>query len=295
MAASSGFHQSAGGFADVFSDIFEDFFGMPGQGQGHRQSRGSDLGTQLVIKFMEAVFGCKKDIKVRREEQCRVCRGEGARPGTSRKTCQRCRGAGEIAVSSGFFSIRRPCDACQGQGSVIDKPCTECHGRGRETVGRTINVRVPAGVDNGTRLRIAGEGEGGFKGGSRGNLYVDIFVEPHDIFKRHGLDVLCEVPVSLTQVALGAEIDIPTLTGKAKLKVPSGTQTGRIFRMRGKGVASLKGDRLGDQHVRVVVETPTGLSKKQKDLLEEFARNSGEKVNPISKTFVSKMKDFLKV
>jgi len=295
VAASTGFHQSAGGFADIFSDIFEDFFGGTQRERAHRPARGSDLGTQVEIKFMEAVFGCKKQIKVRREEQCRVCRGEGTRPGTSRRPCQQCRGAGEVAVSSGFFSIRRTCDQCQGQGSVIDKPCPECHGRGREETTRTITLRVPPGVDNGTRLRVTGEGEAGFKSGPRGDLYVDIFVELHEIFKRHGLDILCEVPVSFTQVALGDEIDIPTLVGKASLKVPAGTQTGRIFRMRGKGIKALRGGEIGDQHVRVVVETPTGLNRKQKDLLTEFAHISGEKANPIANTFIQKMKEFLKV
>jgi len=297
LYGSEGMNTSAGfgGFSDIFSDVFEDFFGGGGRRRSHRPSRGSDLGTQVEISFMEAVNGCRKSVKVRREEQCHVCGGEGTAKGSSKSACRQCGGAGEIAVSSGFFSIRRTCNACGGAGSVIEKPCPDCRGAGRVQTNRNITVTAPPGVDTGVRLRVSGEGEAGFRGGIRGDLYVDVFVEAHEIFKRHGTDILCEVPAGFVQVALGAEIEIPTLTGKEKLKIPAGCQTGRVFRLKGRGIKSLRGSAVGDQHVRIVVETPTNLHNGQKELLKKFAESCGEKVNPIGKTFVGKMKDFLKV
>lgn len=291
--ATAGFGEGFGGFSDAFSDIFEDFFGM-GSPRTRRAARGSDLGTEVEIKFKEAVFGTEKSITVKREEACRACRGDGAEPGTHRQTCRQCRGSGQVSVSSGFFSIARTCNACRGQGSVIQKACSICRGSGREAVSRKISVKIPAGVDNGSRLRIPGEGEGGHKGGQRGDLYVDIFVEPHEIFKRHGTDILCEVPISFVQAALGSEIEVPTLTGTDKLKIPAGTQTGKVFRLKGKGVPSLSRSGTGDQHVRVVVETPTGLNGKQKEILMKFAEAAGEKANPIVHSFMEKAKAFLK-
>lgn len=284
------------GFSDVFSDIFEDFFGGGGgQRRAQRAARGSDLGVEVELEFMEAVRGCEKKVPVRREEVCRTCAGQGAAPGTSKKTCNTCRGAGEILVSSGFFQVRRPCHSCAGQGSIIEKPCGSCRGSGREATERTITVKVPAGVDTGMRLRVSGEGEAGHKGGSRGDLYVDIFVEAHEIFKRNGTDILCDVPISFAQAALGAEIEVPTLDGPTTLKVPAGTQTGKAFKLKGKGIASIKGDGHGDEHVRVIVETPTNLTSKQKELLTQFAESSGEKAHPLSHSFMKKMKSILKV
>ncbi len=298
LNAGAGFGGGAGGsgFSDVFSDIFEDFFGASGgQRSGNRSQRGSDLGTQVEVSFMEAIEGCEKKLKVKRQEQCKTCGGEGAAPGTSKRTCGQCRGVGQVAVASGIFSVRRTCDACRGEGTVVDRPCQTCHGAGREEVSKTISVKIPPGVDSGMRLRVSGEGEGGFKGGTRGDLYVDIFVEKHEIFKRHDLDILCEIPISFTQAAVGDEIEIPTLSGKDTLKIPAGTQTGKVFKLRGKGVKSVKQGNVGDLHVRTIVETPTGLNQKQKDLLIEFAASTGHKVHPISMSFVDKMKEFLNV
>lgn len=299
LNSGSGFGGGAGaeGFSDVFSDIFEDFFGgaAGGQRRAQRAARGSDLGVEVELTFMEAVRGAEKKVPVRREEVCRTCAGQGAAPGSHKKVCGTCRGAGEILASSGFFSIRRPCHACAGQGSIIEKPCGSCRGTGREQTQRTITVKVPAGVDTGMRLRVSGEGEAGHKGGNRGDLYVDIFVEAHEIFKRNGSDILCDVPISFTQAALGAEIEVPTLDGPTLLKVPAGTQTGKAFRLKGKGIVSIKGGERGDEHVRVVVETPTGLNAKQKELLTQFAESGGEKVHPLSHSFMKKMKDLLKV
>ena len=297
LNSGAGYHGAEGGFSDVFSDIFEDFFGGSGASQRRTQraARGSDLGSEVELEFMEAVRGCEKKVPVQREEVCRTCAGQGAAPGTQKKVCNTCRGAGEILASSGFFSIRRPCHSCAGQGSIIEKPCGSCRGSGREVTERTITVKVPAGVDTGMRLRVSGEGEAGHKGGSRGDLYVDILVEAHEIFKRSGSDILCEVPISFAQAALGADIEVPTLDGTTTLKVPAGTQTGKTFRLKGKGIASVKGDGTGDEHVRVVVETPTNLNAKQKELLSQFAASSGEKAHPMSHSFMKKMKDLLKV
>lgn len=296
LNSGSGFHGGDGGFSDVFSDIFEDFFGGGGGSRrAQRAARGSDLGVEVEISFMEAVTGCEKKVPVRRDEVCRTCAGQGAAPGTGKKVCGTCRGAGELLASSGFFSIRRPCHSCAGQGSIIEKPCGSCRGSGREETQRTITVKVPAGVDTGMRLRVSGEGEAGHKGGSRGDLYVDIFVEAHEIFKRSGTDILCEVPISFAQAALGADLEVPTLEGTEVLKVPAGTQTGKTFKLKGKGIASVKGDGRGDEHVRVVVETPTHLTAKQKELLTQFAAASGDKAHPMSHSFMKKMKDLLKV
>lgn len=284
-----------GGFSDAFSDIFEDFLGTGRRRKGARAERGSDLGVEVEISFMDAMLGCEKQIRVRREEPCRVCLGEGAKPGTSRKVCARCHGSGDLTSTSGFFSFRRTCDACGGQGSSIESPCPTCRGAGREEVQKTINFKVPAGVDTGTRVKISGEGEGGFKSAQRGDLFVDLFVAPHEFFKRHQQDILVEVPIAITQAALGGEADVPTLKGIEKVKIPAGTQTGHVIRLHGKGVPSLRGGSAGDELVRVVLETPTHLSTRQKELLKEFAEIGGEKVNPISKSFVNKVREFLKV
>ncbi len=293
--ASAGFGEGFGGFSDVFSDIFEDFFGMGSGRASKRSARGSDLGTEVEITFKEAITGVEKSVNVKREEICRVCRGEGAEPGTKRETCKTCKGTGQTTVSSGFFSLSRTCGSCAGHGSVIQKPCSSCRGSGRETISRKINLKIPAGVDNGQRLRVSGEGEPGHRGGERGDLYVDIFVEPHEIFKRHGADLLCEMPVSFAQAALGAEIEVPTPYGRETLKVPAGTQTGKVFKLKDKGVPHLGGRGTGDLHVRVVVETPTGLNARQKEILAQFAEAAGEKVNPLSHSFMEKVREFLKV
>lgn len=264
---SAGFGKGFGGFSDMFSDVFEDFLGGGRARSSHHASRGSDLGTEAELTFMEAVFGAKKQIQIQREEQCRSCGGDGAAPGSRRVTCRSCQGTGQVAISSGFFSIRQTCRECLGQGTIIQVRCKTCRGAGREVVTRKITVRIPAGVDTGTRLRMTGEGEGGHGGGNRGDLFVDIFVQPHEIFKRHGQNVLCEVPMSFVQAALGDAVAVPTINGKVEIKIPAGTQTGRVFRLKGKGIASIRGHGIGDQHVRIVVETPTGLSAKQKDFL----------------------------
>lgn len=278
---------SGGGFEDVFGDIFGEFFGG---GQRRRQSRGDDLRYNLAVKFEEAVSGTEKKIKIPRHGPCETCRGNGAKPGTAPQTCPTCRGRGQVAFQQGFFSVSRTCSQCQGQGSIIKDPCTGCNGAGRVRSMHTLSVKIPAGVDTGSRLKLRGEGETGPVGGSPGDLYVVIQVESHPIFVRENLDILCDVPISFVQAALGAEIDVPTLDGKVKMKIPGGTQSGKVFRMKGRGVKDVQGYQQGDQHVRVTVETPTHLTAKQKELLKEFAAIGGEDVNPMSKGFFDKMK-----
>ncbi len=281
---------SAAGFGDIFEDIFEDFFGGRSSRGRQRPQRGSDLQYSLEIEFEEAVFGIEKNIEIPREESCTTCKGDGAKPGTSRQTCPTCHGSGQILASSGFFSVSRPCNRCHGQGSFAEHACNDCRGTGRVVVKRKIKTHIPAGVDNGLRLRISGEGEAGTRGGPRGDLYVDIHVNPHEFFTREGRDIHCEVPISFVQAALGCEVQVPTLSGTTEVKIPAGTQTGKIFRLKGKGVVSLNGQGIGDEEVKIVVETPMHLSEKQKDLLKQFAELSGEKVNPISSSFVQKAK-----
>ena len=281
---------SAAGFGDIFEDIFEDFFGG-GAGRGrHRAQRGGDLQYDLEILFNEAAFGTEKTIELEREETCSTCKGDGAKPGTSRTTCGTCHGSGQILASSGFFSISRACHRCHGQGSFVEHSCASCHGTGRIGVKRKIQIKVPPGVDNGLRLRMPGEGEAGKLGGPRGDLYVDIYVKPHEFFTRQETTILCEVPISFVQAALGCEIEVPTLTGTTALKIPAGTQTGKVFRLKGKGLASLKGEGIGDEEIKILVETPAHLSDKQRELLKQFASLSGEKVNPLSSSFIEKVK-----
>ncbi len=286
--AASGF--SAAGFGDIFEDIFEDFFGGGSSRRRERSQRGSDLRYELEISFVEAAFGVEKEIEIQREEACSTCKGDGAKPGTSRSACPTCHGSGQILASSGFFSISRPCHRCQGQGSFIEHPCAACRGKGRVAAAREIKVKIPAGIENESRLRVSGEGEAGLRGGPRGDLYVDVTVSPHEFFARRGNDILCVAPIHFVQAALGAEIEVPTLTGTATLKIPAGTQTGRAFKLKGKGIASVRGDGIGDEEVKIVVETPTHLSDKQKEILKQFAALGGEKTNPISNSFVQKLR-----
>ena len=278
----------SGGFEDVFSDIFGEFFGGGG---GRRRGRGQDLRYSLALKFEEAVAGVEKKIKIPRHGTCETCRGNGAKPGTTPQTCPTCRGRGQVSFQQGFFSVSRTCNQCQGQGTIIKEPCLNCSGAGRVRNMHTLSVKIPAGVDNGSRLKLRGEGEAGAAGGSPGDLYVVVQVESHPIFMRDNLEIVCDVPISFVQAALGAEIDVPTLDGKVKMKIPAGTQSGKVFRMKGKGIKDVHGIHQGDQHVRVTVETPTRLTTKQKELLKEFAAITGEEINPLAKGFFDKVKE----
>jgi len=282
-----GGYDFSSGFEDIFGDIFGEFFGSATTRRRGRV-RGEDLRYNLEITFEEAAFGTDKKIKIPRHSTCEICQGNGSRPGSSPRACPTCRGRGQVSFQQGFFNVSRTCNQCRGQGTVITDPCTSCNGTGRVRKLHTLNVKIPPGVDSGSRLKLRGEGEGGNTGGPGGDLYVVIQVESHSLFARDGLDIICEVPISFAQAALGAEIDVPTLEGKVKMKIPPGTQSGRIFRLRGKGIRDIHGYQQGDQHIRVIVETPTHLTPQQKELLKEFAALGGEE--PLAKGFFDKVK-----
>ncbi len=281
------------GFEEVFSDIFGDFFGT-GRGRSRSRSRrGDDLRYDLEIDFEEAARGVEKVVKFQRLTQCDACNGTRSRGGSaSAKTCPNCRGTGQVRTQQGFFSIATTCGQCRGEGTIIVDPCPKCQGQGRIRKTESLSVRIPPGVDNGSRLKLRGEGEAGYAGGPQGDLYVVIHVREHPLFARQDNDIIIEVPISFPQAALGAELDVPTLDGKVKLKIPPGTQSGKVLRLKGKGIPDLHGYGRGDEMVKIVVETPKRLSPRQRELLEEFAKLSGEDVNhPMSKGFVDKLKE----
>jgi len=288
-AGPGGFDFGAG-FEDIFSDIFGEFFGG-GRRSRTRARRGEDLRYDLEIEFEEAVFGADKTISIPRLAECEACRGLGTSGGTPRTTCRTCGGAGQVRFQQGLFSIAKTCGQCRGQGTVVQDPCRSCNGNGLVRTTETLSVRIPPGVDTGSRLKLRNKGEGGVNGGGPGDLYVVLRVKEHPLFARDGNDIVCEVPISITQAALGTEIDVPTLRGKKKLKINAGTQSGSILRMKSEGVPDVHGYGQGDQLVRVVVETPRKLTARQRELLEEFARIGGEEVHPMSKGFFDKVKE----
>jgi molecular chaperone DnaJ len=295
------FEQDAGGgfgfatgFDDIIGDLFGDFFGTGRSRSGRsRTRRGDDLQYLLELSFEDAARGCERTLEFGRMHPCAVCDGSGAKRGTAPTTCSQCRGTGQLRLQQGFFSIAKTCGYCGGRGTVVKTPCATCGGAGATQQNHTINVKVPAGVDTGSRLKLRGEGEVGQAGGPTGDLYVAIEVGEHPLFQRDGVDIVCEVPISFVHAALGTEVDVPTLDGKAKVKVAAGTQSGHVFRLRGRGIPHLGGYGTGDQLVRVVVETPRKLSARQRELLEEFARVSGEDVHPRTKSFFDKVKSIL--
>jgi molecular chaperone DnaJ len=276
------------GFGAVFEDLFEGFFG----GASRRAaSRGADLRYNLEITLEEAVLGTEKEIAIPRLEPCAACRGSGAKPGTSPMTCRACRGTGQVRYSQGFLTISQTCSACRGEGRVIEHLCRDCRGTGRSRTDRSLTVKIPAGVETGTRLKLSGEGEAGLRWGDRGDLYVVITVQEHPLFSRRGDDLSCEMPVSFVQAALGAELEIPTLSGMMKLKIPPGTQSGSEFRMRGKGAPILRGHGRGDLVVKILVEVPTRLTAKQRELLEAYAGVENGDGSPLAKSFFEKVKN----
>lgn len=291
--AAEGFSDFADvGFGGLFDDLFEGFFGTTGRRRGAGQ-RGADLRYNLTISLEEAARGLEKEVRIPRMEACGTCGGSGAKPGSRPRTCGVCRGTGQVRFSRGFLSVSQPCQQCRGEGTVLEDPCRSCHGQGRVKVERGLSVKIPPGVETGTRLRVSGEGEAGVRGGGRGDLYVVIQVAEHPIFVRDGDDLLCEVPVSFTQAALGGELRIPTLTGSTKLRVPPGTQSGAEFRLRGQGMPSLRGYGVGDLRVRILVEVPTRLTARQRELLEEFATLENGDGTPMSKRFLEKVRELL--
>ena len=283
-------------FSDIFGDVFGDIFGGGRSGGGGaRVQRGADLRYNLELSLEEAVAGTTVRIRVPALTTCGTCGGSGAKKGSPPRTCGTCHGAGQVRMQQGFFSISQTCPTCRGRGMVIEDPCGTCHGIGRVQETKTLSVKVPAGVDTGDRIRLAGEGEAGEMGGPPGDLYVQIRVKEHAIFTREDNDLYCEVPISITVAALGGELDVPTLDGKLKLKIPPGTQTGKMFRMRGKGIRPVRGGGLGDLICRVVVETPVNLTDDQKELfrrLDDTLLGGGSRHNPQSTGWLDGVKKF---
>ncbi|HBG04903.1 MAG: molecular chaperone DnaJ [Geobacteraceae bacterium GWC2_58_44] len=288
---SSGGFGAGSPFGDIFGDIFGEVFG--GRQKATRGRRGDDLQYNMEVSFEEAAFGVEKKIDLPYAKRCDACGGSGAKAGTTPKTCPTCQGAGQMRFQQGFFSVSKTCSHCNGEGRVVDHPCLTCRGSGTVRDKKTISVKVPAGVETGIRLKLTGEGGQGTKGGPNGDLYVALSVREHSLFRREDNDVVCEIPISFTQAALGCEIEVPTLDGKVNMKIPEGTQSGAVFRMRGKGIPALQGYGRGDHLVVAKVETPTNLNRQQRELLEELARISGEDANPMRKNFFSKVMDLL--
>jgi molecular chaperone DnaJ len=299
MGGGPGGFGGAGGasFSDIFGDVFGDIFGgaRGGPGGGSRVQRGADLRYNLQLSLEDAVAGTTVKIRVPTLVVCSACGGTGAKKGSKPKTCDTCGGHGQVRMQQGFFSVQQTCPRCHGRGTVIEDPCSTCHGQGRVEEHKTLSVKVPPGVDSGDRIRLAGEGEAGEHGGPPGDLYVQVAVKPHEIFTREDSHLFCEVPISFVTAALGGELEVPTLNGKVMLKIPAGTQTGRLFRMRGKGVKPVRGGSVGDLLCRVLVETPVKLTGEQEELLRKFdetMKKGGAKHNPHSTTWVDGVKKF---
>ena len=288
-----GADQGFGGFAEAFGDIFSDIFGGQGRGRSNVY-RGADLRYNLEITLEQAARGTETKIRIPTMEACETCHGSGAKPGTQPKTCDTCKGAGQVRMSQGFFSIQQTCPACHGSGKVVADPCPTCRGAGRLKKHKTLAVKIPAGVDEGDRVRLTGEGEAGVNGGPAGDLYVVVHLKEHGVFQRDGDDLHCEMPISFGQAALGGEIEIPTLDGSAKIKIPPETQTGQVFRLRGKGIKGVRSSYPGDLLCQVAVETPVRLTERQKELLRELEEiNKGDaRHTPRAKSFMDKVREF---
>jgi len=290
-----GGHGFGADFGSTFADIFEGIFGMGSvRGRSSGRERGSDLRYNMEISLDEAFIGKTAQIRIPTSVICEACSGSGAKAGTKPKPCATCSGAGKIRHAQGFFTLERTCPTCQGRGQVIDDPCKVCGGGGRVTRERTLSVNIPAGVEDGTRIRLAGEGEAGLRGGPAGDLYIFLEVTPHEFFQRDGADLHCRVPISMASAALGGEFEVPAIDGsKVRVKVPPGTQTGRRFRLTSKGMPVLRSKQTGDMYVQVAVETPQNLTKRQRELLAEFEKLSSETTQPESAGFFSRVKEFL--
>jgi molecular chaperone DnaJ len=292
-----GFGGGAGGFGDAFGDIFGDIFGGGGRGrsQGPQVYRGADLRYNLEITLEQAAHGFDTTIRVPSWDKCDTCHGSGAKPGTSPVTCTTCAGHGQVRMQQGFFSIQQTCPKCHGTGKIIPEPCAACAGQGRIKRNKTLEVKIPVGIDNGMRIRSSGNGEPGTNGGPSGDLYVEIHIKPHSVFQREGDDLHCEMPISFAKAALGGDIEVPTLSGKVSFTIPEGTQSGKTFRLKGKGIKGVRSGFAGDLFCHVAVETPVKLTEKQKDMLRDFEKlttEGGSKHSPQSKTWRDKVKDF---
>ena len=297
MRGGPGGAEGFGGFGDAFGDIFGDIFGgqRGGQRGGRQVYRGNDLSYAMEITLEEAAAGKDSQIRIPSWEDCDTCSGSGAKPGTSAKTCTTCQGSGAVQMRQGFFSVQQTCPHCHGSGKIIPEPCTSCHGQGKIKKQKTLEIKIPAGIDDGMRIRSAGNGEPGRNGGPAGDLFIEIRVKRHDLFERDGDDLHCQVPVSMTTAALGGEIEIPTLAGKAAIDIPDGTQHGKQFRLRGKGIKGVRSNYPGDLYVHVIVETPVKLTEHQRKLLKELDesfKKGGHKHSPNDKGWFEKAKEF---
>jgi molecular chaperone DnaJ len=292
-SAAAGAGAGFGNFADAFGDIFGDIFG--GSRSRSKVYRGADLRYNLEVSLEEAARGTETRIRIPAFEECGICHGSGAKPGTSPTTCTTCSGHGQVRMQQGFFSIQQTCPRCHGSGKIVASPCTACQGAGRVKQHKTLSVKIPSGVDEGDRIRLSGEGEAGVNGGPPGDLYVVIHIKPHTVFQRDHNDLHCEMPISFTTAALGGEIEIPTLDGSAKIKVPAETQTGKVFRLRGKGIKGVRSSAHGDLMCHVMVETPVSLTARQRELLQELEainHNDSGRHNPRAKSWMDKVKEF---
>lgn len=308
-AASGGYGGAGGGFGgfsaeDIFSQvfggggggggsIFEEFFGGGRRRSPNAARHGNDLRYDLQIDFIDAVFGVDKEISITKMSTCDACHGSGAESNSSKSTCSQCHGSGQVVMQQGFFSVSQECPRCHGTGQIIQKPCKKCNASGQVQERKSLKVHIPPGVDTGSRLRVAGEGEGGARGGSPGDLYVVIHVREHELFKRHGDDIQCDLPIPLATAILGGTVEVPTVTGKAKMKIKEGTQNNAILRLQGKGMPSLRGGRRGDMYVKIITEVPTSLNAEQRKALEQFNSSLLDKNNPIQSDFKRKAAPFL--
>jgi molecular chaperone DnaJ len=279
--------------SDIFDDLFGSFMGGGTSGRGGGRERGSDMRYNMEISLNDAFSGKDTKIRVPTSVTCDSCNGTGAKKGTSPVKCSTCGGHGKVRASQGFFTIERTCHKCGGRGEIIKDPCPDCHGSGRITKERTLSVNIPAGVEDGTRIRLAGEGEGGVRGAPSGDLYIFLSIKPHEFFQRDGADLYCRVPISMVTAAIGGSIEVPTVSGgKARVKIPEGTQTGKQFRLRDKGMPVLRSKQFGDMYIQVELETPSNLTRKQKDILRDFEAATNENNTPNSSSFFARVKDF---
>ncbi len=293
MGAGQGFgHDFGSSMSDIFDDLFGEFTGGHRARGGFGRERGNDLRYNLEISLEDAYSGDTVEVRVPTSISCETCEGSGAKPGTSPSRCQSCNGHGKVRAQQGFFTIERTCSACQGRGETITEPCPACNGAGRTNKERTLSVNIPSGVEDGTRIRISGEGEAGMRSGPSGDLYIFLDIQPHEFFQRDGADLFCSVPISMSTAALGGQIEVPTIDGgKARVKITEGAQTGSQYRLKGKGMTILRSKQIGDMYIQTTVETPRNLTKRQKELLREFEEISNEKTNPESSGFFSRVKE----
>ena len=295
MRGGPGGAEGFGGFAEAFGDIFGDIFGQARGAGGRQVYRGADLSYAMEITLEEAAGGKDAQIRIPSWESCDTCHGSGAKPGTSAKTCDTCHGSGVVQMRQGFFSVQSTCPHCRGSGKIIPEPCTSCHGQGQIKTQKTLEVKIPAGIDDGMRIRSAGNGEPGTNGGPPGDLFIEIRVKKHDIFERDGDDLHCQVPIGFTTAALGGEIEVPTLAGKASIDIPEGTQAGKQFRLRGKGIKGVRSTLPGDLYCHIAVETPVKLTEHQRKLLKELGeslKKGGDKHSPSTESWTDKLKSF---